>query len=108
MNILQWLGLSQVQTKEEADRIHRYEYGIREVKRWTEAKKAIAADGEDTAQRFRETIAEHAQEWGTEGEGMKALRWNMDAFQQQTEEQLQEADYRLAIYRNIVLMQGRI
>lgn len=92
----------------EANRIHRYEYGIKEVQRWIEIKKAIIEDNEDTTRRFQETIAEHARKWGTEGEGMKILRWNMESFQQQAEEDLQEADYRLAIYRNIVLMQGRI
>ena len=108
MKILQWVGLDTTQTKEEADRIRRYEYGIREVESWTKAKKAIAADGEDTTRRFQEKMAEHAQEWGSDGEGMKALRQGMESFQEQTEERLQEADYRLAIYRNIVLMQGRI
>lgn len=112
MNFLQLLGLDPTQTKTRADqgasRQARYEYGVREVQRWTEAKKAIAASGADMTRRFEQKIIEHAREWGTEGEGMKILRWNMEAQQEQTEEELQEAEYRLTFYRNIVLTQGRI
>lgn len=111
MKILQWfdsLIYRQHHQAEEAQRQHRYEYGVREVERWTRAKKATAKNGADLTQRFQEKIAEHAQQWGTEGEGMKILRWNMESYQEQTEQQLQEAEYRLTVYRNIVLMQGRI
>lgn len=94
--------------RKEAARQHRYEYGIREVERWTQAKKVIAADGADLTRRFQEKIAELSQRQGPHGEGVKVLQWNMERYQERTEELLQEADYRLAIYRNIVLMQGRI
>ncbi|MFD2574638.1 hypothetical protein ACFSUS_28660 [Spirosoma soli] len=108
MNLLKWVGLDTTQTKEEADRRRRYEYGIEEVKRWTKAKKAIAADGEDTTRRFLAGIEELSQRQGPQGAGVEVMRHNMALFQEQTEERLQEADYRLSIYRNIVLMQGRI
>ena len=111
MNILPWLNSPMEQqppTYNEESRQRRYEYGVREVQRWTKAKKAIAAGGADLTQRFQEKIAEHIRKWGTEGEGLKTLRWNMQSYQEQTEQQLQEAEYRLSVYRNIVLMQGRI
>ena len=117
MQFLQWLrpGISgqtaqgfRFPTDDEAARKRRYEYGVKEVERWTRAKKAIAADGADLTQRFQEKMKEHARQWGSEGEGMKILRWNMEAHQERTEELLQDADKRLTTYRNIVLMQGRI
>ena len=111
MKISQWLDslTEQLQpTTSQEDRQRRYEYGVREVQRWTRAKKAITTDGADLTRRFQEKIAEHAREWGTEGDGLKILRWNMESFQEQTEERLQEAERRLTTYRNIVLMQGRI
>ena len=111
MKILNWLGSvtepPQLTTRED-DHQRRYEYGVREVQRWTRAKKAIAEDGADLTRHFEEKITDHIREWGTEGEGLKILRWNMESFQEQTEQKLQEAEYRLTIYRNIVLMQGRI
>ena len=109
MQFLQWLmpGTS-TEGAAEADRQRRYEYGVREVERWTRAKKAIARDGADMTRRFQEKITEHVRDWGTEGEGLKCLRWHMESYQEDTERQLQEAEYRLTIYRNIVLMQGRI
>lgn len=108
MNLFQWVASSPTQTEEEADRIRRYEYGVEEVQRWTRAKKAIAKDGEDTTRRFLAGIEELSQRQGPQGAGVEVMRHNMALFQEQTEERLQEADYRLAIYRNIVLMQGRI
>ena len=112
MHFLQLLGLNPIQTKtraeQEASRQARYEYGVREVQRWTQAKKAIAASGADITQRFQEKIAEFSQRQGPQGEGVKVLRWNMEAQQEQTEQELQDAEYRLTFYRNIVLMQGRI
>lgn len=108
MKILQWLGLNPEPTKKEADRIRRYEYGVREVERWTRAKKAIAKDGDDTTRRFLVGIEEMSQRQGPQGAGVEVMRQHMALFQEQTEQRLQEADYRLAIYRNIVLMQGRI
>jgi hypothetical protein len=108
MKLLKWLGTSASQTQEEANRLQRYEYGVREVQRWTQARKAIAQQGEETTRRFQQEMAEHARKWGPEGEGMKFIRWNMESWQEETERHLQEADQRLAIYRNIVLMQGRI
>jgi len=111
MKISQWLDslTEQLQpTTSQEDRQRRYEYGVQEVQRWTRAKKTITTDGADLTRRFQEKIAEHAREWGTEGDGLKILRWNMESFQEQTEELLQEAERRLTTYRNIVLMQGRI
>jgi hypothetical protein len=108
MKLLKWPGISTSQTQEEANRTRRYEYGIREVQRWSEARQAMAEQGEETTRRFQREMAEHARKWGTEGEGMKFIRRNMESWQEETERHLQEADQRLAIYRNIVLMQGRI
>lgn len=118
MQFLQWFGLGVFTSQtaqgfrfpadSEADRKRRYEYGVREVERWTRAKKAIAKDGAEMTRRFEATITEHVQKWGTEGEGLKILRWSMEAQQEQTEQRLQEAERRLSTYRNIVLMQGRI
>lgn len=111
MKILDWLDCLTEQpqpTTSEEDRQRRYEYGVREVQRWTSAKKAIAKDGADLTRRFDKKIAEHIREWGHGGEGLRILQWNKEAFQEQTEQQLQDAEYRLTFYRNIVLMQGRI
>jgi len=94
--------------RQEANRIRRYEYGLREVARWTQAKVAYAKSGAELTQQFEEQIARHGAQWGYEGEGMKALRWTMASFQDQTEYLIQEADYRLSVYRNIVLMKGRM
>ena len=94
-------------TKED-DHQRRYEYGVREVDRWTQARQAIAADGADLTRRFDEQIAEHVRNWGPEGEGLRILQRDRDSHQEQTEARLQEADQRLTTYRNIVLMQGRI
>ena len=111
MKILNWPGSvpepPQLTTRED-DHQRRYKYGVREVQRWTKARQAIAADGADLTRRFDEQIAEHIRNWGTGGEGLTILQWNRDSYQEQTEERLQEADRRLTIYRNIVLMQGRI
>ena len=111
MKILPWLDslTEQLQpTTSKEDYQRRYEYGVREVQRWTKAKKAIVRNGADMTRRFEEKITEHVREWGTEGEGLKCLRWHMESHQENTERQLQEAEQRLTVYRNIVLMQGRI
>lgn len=109
IDIYQWFRLGRrAKPTAEINRQRRYEYGVREVERWTRAKKAIVRNGADLTRRFEEKIAEHVREWGTEGEGLKCLRWHMESYQENTERQLQEAEYRLTIYRNIVLMQGRI
>ena len=59
-------------------------------------------------QALTKQIARHGQQWGYDGEGMKILRSNLAAYQNRTEELIQEADHRLSYYRNIVLMKGRM
>lgn len=92
--------------RQEASRIRRYEFGLREVARWTKAKAAYAKSGAELTQQFEQQIARHGQQWGYDGAGMKILRSNLAAYQNRTEELIQEADYRLSFYRNIVLMKG--
>ena len=94
--------------RQEANRIQRYEFGLREVARWTQARAAHVKNGAELTQQFEQQIARHGQQWGYEGAGMKILRSNLAAYQNRTEELIQEADYRLSFYRNIVLMQGRM
>ena len=108
MNILQWLGLSQIQTKEEADRMHRYEYAIQEVKRWTQAKQAWIKSEAQTHQELEEQIADLDRRAGVSSGASEGLRRYLADCRHRLELDLQEADYRLTIYRNIVLMGGRI
>jgi hypothetical protein len=82
MNLIYLLQSRDQREQAEANRIHRYEYGIKEVQRLTQAKKAIVKDNEETTRRFQKAMADHARMWGTKGEGMKILRWNMESFQE--------------------------
>ena len=108
MTILQWLGLSQVQTKEETDRIERCQYAIQEVKRWTKAKQAWIQSEAQAHQDLEEQIADLDRRAGVSSGASEGLRQYLAACRHQLEKDLQDADYRLTIYRNIVLMQGRI
>lgn len=108
MNILQWIGLSQVQTKEETDRIDRYQYAIQEVKRWTQAKQAWIKSEMQAHQELEEQIADLDRRAGVNSGASEGLRRYLADCRHRLELDLQEADYRLTIYRNIVLMQGRV
>lgn len=96
------------QARREADRQNRYQYGLREVQRWTEAKEAYIRDGVEMTRQFEEQIARHIAEWGPDSKGLPGFYYGMTSYQEQTERHIQEADYRLSFYRNIVLMNGRI
>jgi len=108
MGLFSFFQLGGHDQDKEAARQHRYQYGIQEVQRWTKAKKSIAEGRAELIREYEQTITEHIARWGYGGEGLKWLEWNMEAQQERTEELLQEAEKRLTVYRNIVLMQGRI
>lgn len=96
------------QARQEADRKNRYQYGLREVQRWTEAREAYIREGAEMTQQFELQIARHIAEWGPDSKGLAGFYYGMSSYQEQTEWYVQEADYRLSFYRNIVLMKGRI
>lgn len=96
------------QARPEADRIRRYGYGLREVKRWTEAKEAYIREGAEITRQFEDQVAQHTAQWGVGSKGLPGFYYGMTSYQEQTEQHIQEADYRLSFYRNIVLMKGRI
>lgn len=96
------------QARREVNRIQRYQYGLREVQRWTEAKEAYIREGAEMTRQFEEQIARHIAEWGPDSKGLPGFYYGMTSYQEQTEQHIQEADYRLSFYRNIVLMKGRM
>lgn len=96
------------QARQEADRQNRYQYGLHEVQRWTEAKEAYIREGAEMTRQFEEQIVRHIAQWGPDSKGLAGFYYGMASYQEQTEQHIQEADYWLSFYRNIVLMKGRM
>jgi TolA-binding protein len=95
------------QSQREAQRRDRYAYGVREVQRWTEAKRAWAEDGAQHIREINEKITELETRTG-DRQVSEGLRSYLADVEETLEENMQAAEYRLSFYRNIVLMQGRV
>lgn len=102
------LRLFTTQFEDQAEAMHRYKIGLEGVKRWNQAKKDIAKDEAIMIQHFNYAINGLLKAQKPVDAGVQLWQKIILAQQTFTKSQLQEADRRLIVYRDMVLRQGRL
>lgn len=100
------LFTSQFQDEEEAT--HRYKLGLEGVKRCNQAKKDIAKEEAIMVRHFNYAMNGLRNAQNPEAVGVQLWQKIILAQQAYTKSQLQEADKRLIVYRDMVLRKGRL
>lgn len=100
------LFIGQFQDQEDAQ--HRYKLGLEGVKRCNQAKKDIAKEGAIMVRHFNYAINGLRNAQKPEAAGVQLWQKIILAQQAYTQSQLQEADKRLIVYRDMVLRKGRL
>ena len=102
------LRLFTTQFQDQADATHRYKLGLEGVKRWNQAKKDITKDEAIMVRHFNYDINGLRNAQKPKAAGVQLWEKIILAQQAFTKSQLQEADKRLIVYRDMVLKKGRL
>ena len=94
--------------QDQADATYRYKLGLEGVKRWNQAKKDIAKDEAIMVRHFNYAIDGLRNAQKPEAAGVQLWQKIIQAQQAYTKSQLQEADKRLIVYRDMVIKKGRL
>ena len=96
------------QFQDEEDATHRYKLGLEGVKRCNQAKKDIAKEEVIMVRHFNYAINGLRNAQNPEAAGVQLWQKIILAQKAYTKTQLQEAEKRLIVYRDMVLRKGRL
>jgi hypothetical protein len=109
MKWLHWFAQSgTTDTSDEIDYKQRYACGLDGVRQWYHARVDIVKEEAQIIKHINYTIKTASRSQNPEGTGVQLWQRVIVAQRAYTHAQLQAAEKRLIVYRDIVLMQGRI